>query len=554
MLGSRPHDPQTDPPLAGAPGALQRTGRAPLFATDAHRGMVTAPHHLAAEAGLAVMRDGGNAIEAMVAAAAIIAVAYPHMNGLGGDGFWLILPPEKAPIGIQACGPAGRHVTVDLYRRHGFDAVPARGGLAANTVAGTVAGWSAALEVSASFGGRLAVDALLAPAIDHAERGVPVSRSLADTLAAKGAELQTVPGFSATFEPARERGAVLRQPRLAALLKRLARAGLDDFYRGDVARRIAADLQRVGSPLLLDDLAEFRAPRVEPLSLGIAGAVLYNLPPPSQGLASLIILGLFDRLGVREGESFAHLHGLVEATKQAFLIRDAEVGDPAAMPCDPARNLSDASLKRLSRRIDAALAMPWPHRAAPGDTIWMGAIDGEGCAVSFIQSLYWEFGSGVVLEDTGLLWQNRGSSFGIGEGARHALAPGRLPFHTLNPAAARLEDGRSMVYGTMGGDGQPQTQAALFTRYARFGMPLGPAIAAPRWLLGRTWGAASTTLKLESDLDPAITDALRSAGHEVELVAPCNDLMGHAGALVRHADGTIEGASDPRSDGGVAGF
>jgi gamma-glutamyltranspeptidase/glutathione hydrolase len=516
--------------------------------------MVTAPHRLAAEAGLSVMRDGGNAVEAMVAAAAAIAVVYPHMNGLGGDGFWLILPPGAAPIGIQACGPTGRQVTADLYRRSGLDAVPARGPLAANTVAGTVAGWVAALEVSAALGGRLALEQLLGPAIDQAERGVPVSRSLADALSAKGAELEQMPGFSAAFQGAGEGARILRQPRLAALLRELARAGIDDFYRGEVARRIAADLRRIGSPLLLEDLEAFRARRIEPLSLRIADTVLYNLPPPSQGLASLIILGLFDRLNVRDGESFAHLHGLVEATKQAFLIRDAVVGDPAAMPCDPARYLSDDALARLARRIDPARALPWPQPAAPGDTIWMGAIDREGRAVSFIQSLYWEFGSGVVLEDTGLLWQNRGSSFGVGENARHPLAPGRLPFHTLNPAAARFDDGRTMVYGAMGGDGQPQTQAALFTRYARFGAPLGEAIAAPRWLLGRTWGAASTSLKLESDLKPGLIEALRSAGHEVEPVAPRNDVMGHAGALVRHADGMIEGASDPRSDGGVAGF
>jgi oxamate amidohydrolase len=549
MLGSRPQHPQGGAPVSGGGG-----GEACLFATGAHQGMVTAPHHLAAEAGLSVMRDGGNAVEAMVAAAAAIAVVYPHMNGLGGDGFWLILPPGAPPIGIQACGPAGRQVTGDLYRRWGLDAVPARGPLAANTVAGTVAGWIAALEVSAALGGRLALEQLLRPAIDQAGRGVPVSLSLGDTLSAKGAELEQMPGFSAAFQSVGEGARILRQPRLAALLSRLARAGLDDFYRGEVARRIAADLAQVGSPLVLEDFEAFRARRIEPLSLRIADAILHNLPPPSQGLASLIILGLFDRLNIRDGESFAHLHGLVEATKRAFLIRDAVVGDPAAMPCDPARYLSNDAMARLARTIDPARALPWPQQAAPGDTIWMGAIDRESCAVSFIQSLYWEFGSGVVLEDTGLLWQNRGSSFGLGEGARHALAPGRLPFHTLNPAAARFDDGRTMVYGTMGGDGQPQTQAAIFTRHAQFGQPLAQAIAAPRWLLGRTWGAVSTTLKLESDMDPGLVEALRSAGHEVELVAPRNDIMGHAGALVRHADGAIEGASDPRSDGGVAGF
>ncbi|HXV25969.1 MAG TPA: gamma-glutamyltransferase [Alphaproteobacteria bacterium] len=517
--------------------------------------MVTAPHQLASEAGLAVMRAGGNAIEAMVAAAAVIAVAYPHMNGLGGDGFWLILPPGAPPIGIQACGPAGRQVTGDLYRQRGLDAVPARGALAANTVAGTVAGWTAALEVGATLGGRLSVEQLLEPAIEHAERGVPVSRSLADTLSAKYGELQHLPGFSSAFPRSTvNQGHILRQPRLVTVLRRLAHAGLEDFYRGEVGRRIAADLQRAGSPLLAEDLEGFSARRVEPLSLRISDAILYNLPPPSQGLASLIILGLFERLGVREAESFAHLHGIVEATKQAFLIRDAVVGDPAIMPHDPVQHLTEEALARLSRAIDPARAMPWPRPTDLGDTIWMGAIDGDGCAVSFIQSLYWEFGSGVVLEDTGLLWQNRGSSFAVGEAARHALAPGRMPFHTLNPAAARFDDGRTMVYGTMGGDGQPQTQAAIFTRYARFGQPLSQAIALPRWLLGRTWGAATTTLKLESDIDPTLVHTLRTAGHDVELVAPRNDLMGHAGALVRGADGAIEGASDPRSDGGVAGF
>lgn len=520
--------------------------------------MVTAPHHLAAEAGLAVLREGGNAIEAMVAAAATIAVAYPHMNGIGGDGFWLILRPNAPPIGIQACGPAGRQVAPALYRSRGLNAVPTRGPLAANTVAGTVAGWSVALEISAAMGGHLPTDRLLADAIFHAERGVPVSRSYGDTLAAKAEDLQGFTGFSAAFVPEVTHPfpvrPVLRQPRLAAVLRELARAGLDDFYRGDIARRIAADLARAGSPLVAKDLENYRACRVEPLSLRLQDATAYNLPPPTQGLTSLMILGLFDRLSVREGESFAHVHAVVEATKQAFLIRDAELGDPVAMERRPSEFLTDSTLDRLCRAINPARAMPWPHSASAGDTVWMGAIDGNGCAVSFIQSLYWEFGSGVVLEDTGIAWQNRGSSFSLGERERNALAPGRLPFHTLNPAAAVFDDGRTMVYGTMGGDGQPQTQAAIFTRYARFGQPLPQAIATPRWLLGRTWGAATTTLKLESDFEPSLIDALRRAGHKVELVPPWNDLMGHAGALVRGAGGVIEGASDPRSDGAIAGF
>jgi gamma-glutamyltranspeptidase/glutathione hydrolase len=184
----------------------------------------------------------------------------------------------------------------------------------------------------------------------------------------------------------------------------------------------------------------------------------------------------------------------------------------------------------------------------------MGACDRDGCMVSYIQSVYWEFGSGVVLQDTGVTWQNRGASFSLDPASHVALAPGRRPFHTLNPALARLSDGREMVYGNMGGDGQPQSQAAVFSRYAMFGEALQDAVSAPRWLLGRTWGDMSVTLKIESRMDASIVAALREAGHDVEEVEPWSDLVGHAGALVRHADGVIAGASDPRSDGAVVGL
>jgi gamma-glutamyltranspeptidase/glutathione hydrolase len=184
----------------------------------------------------------------------------------------------------------------------------------------------------------------------------------------------------------------------------------------------------------------------------------------------------------------------------------------------------------------------------------MGAIDREGRAVSFIQSIYWEFGSGIVLRDIGIHWQNRGISFSLDPKALNTLKPGAKPFHTLNPSLARFDDGRVMPFGTMGGEGQPQTQAAVFTRYARFGQTLQQAVSAPRWLLGRTWGDESTSLKLESRIAPDVVQALRDAGHEVDLLPEAySDTMGHAGALVRHPGGLIEGAADPRSDGAAAG-
>ena len=192
---------------------------------------------------------------------------------------------------------------------------------------------------------------------------------------------------------------------------------------------------------------------------------------------------------------------------------------------------------------------------AARDTVWFGAVDGSGCAVSCIQSTYFEFGSGLVLPRTGITWQNRGASFRLGGGdGWNILAPGRKPFHTLNPALARFDDGRLMAYGTMGGEGQPQTQAALFSRYARFGVDLQQAISAPRWLLGRTWGENSTTLKLEDGFDDKLYTDLAAAGHDVERVGPLTAMMGHAGAIVRHGDGRLDGATDPRSDGQVAAW
>jgi gamma-glutamyltranspeptidase len=293
---------------------------------------------------------------------------------------------------------------------------------------------------------------------------------------------------------------------------------------------------------------------VKALSVDMPGIRLHNFPPPTQGLSSLMILALFSRLGVHEAEGFEHIHGLVEATKQAFLVRDRIIGDPDAMTEDPRAWLTDEALDRLAGRIDPSQALPWPAPPSAGDTVWLGAIDGNGLAASFIQSIYFEFGSGVVLPQPGIVWQNRGSSFQLRGTGPRVLAPGRKPFHTLNPAMASFEDGRHMVYGTMGGEGQPQTQAALFTRYALFGQELQAAITAPRWLLGRTWGEETVTLKLEDRFAPELVEALRLAGHDVEIVAPFDAMMGHAGAISRRADGRLEGAGDPRSDGGPMGF
>ena len=529
-----------------------------LNTARSRRGMVTSPHHLASEAGLRVLREGGNAIEATVAMAAVLAVVYPHMTGIGGDGFWLIAAPGEEPTGIEACGQAALKAEPELYRKAHLDAVPVRGAMAANTVAATVSGWADALRVSAGRGGQLPLSRLLEDAVWYAEAGFPVTASQSELTAAKLAELRDLPGFAETFlihgRPPCP-GEIMKLPALSRTFRRMGISGADDFYTGELAREIAADLEAGGSPVSGEDLTRHRACRRSPLSLAVPGATLFNLPPPTQGLSSLMILGLFSRLGIRDAEGFPYVHGLVEATKQAFLVRDRIIGDPDSMAHHPDAFLERTVLDGLAAAIDRNRALPWPAAPSAGDTVWLGAVDGEGLATSFIQSIYFEFGSGVVLPQTGIVWQNRGASFVLAdESNARALKPGRRPFHTLNPALARFDDGRAMVYGTMGGEGQPQTQAAVFSRYAMYGQDLQSAVTAPRWLLGRTWGEDSVTLKVESRFPSELIQALRNAGHHIEVLDAFTSTMGHAGAIVRHDNGLLEGASDPRSDGAAYGF
>jgi gamma-glutamyltranspeptidase len=526
-----------------------------LHSAGHRRGVVCAPHAAAVEAGRAILGEGGNAIEAMVAMAATIAAVYPHMNHLGGDGFWLIREPSGRVRAIMAPGPAGRNARLELYRD--YEVIPPRGPLAALTVPGAVGGWMLALQAAKAHGGAMPLDVLLTDAIGHAHNGYRVTRSQNRLTANHLAELKDVPGFAATFlvdGKAPDVGTTLKQEALAETLAHLAHAGLNDFYRGDIGREIAADLDRIGSPVTRDDLARYQAKLAEPLRADLKSGTVYNTDAPTQGIVSLMILALFDRLGVTEAESFEHIHGLVEATKRGLRARDRSVTDPdyLAHPLD--RYLDQRFLAGEAMKIDRRKAAPWPLSSGAGDTIWMGAADASGLVVSYIQSIYWEFGSGCVLPATGVLMQNRGASFSLQGGALNPLAPGRLPFHTLNPALAVLRDGRVMAYGCMGGDGQPQTQSAVFTRYVTFRDELLDAIDRPRWVLGRTWGAARTALRLEPRFDGNLIDALASAGHEIEVLdEPHSDVMGHAGAVVLHPDGSLEGAHDPRADGGAAG-
>jgi gamma-glutamyltranspeptidase/glutathione hydrolase len=284
---------------------------------------------------------------------------------------------------------------------------------------------------------------------------------------------------------------------------------------------MAHELAQVDSPLSLRDLQGHRAVWKTPLALQHSLGTVYNMPPPTQGLVSLLILGQLDRLlnAGMDPSNALFVHACAEAAKRAFAIRDSEITDPAYMTVAPQDLLAPEQLDQMAAGIDHERAAPWGKGLGPADTVWMGVVDRDGIAVSFIQGIYHEFGSGIVLPSSGVNWQNRGCSFSLDPQARNPLTPGRKPFHTLNPALARFDDGRIMVYGNMGGDGQPQSQSAVFSRIAFFGMNPQETISAPRWLLGRTWGQTSDTLKLEARFSDQTVTALQAMGHEVEVLS-----------------------------------
>jgi len=523
------------------------------------RGVVTSPHHLATAAGKAVLDAGGNAVEAALAVGSTLSVVYPHMNSLGGDGFWLLCDQSGNLTGLDGAGPAGQAYDMGFYARQGLSAIPARGPHAANTVAGLVSVWGAAHAFSRSrWDGRFAWQDMFETAHGHAEQGFACSASQGNFLTQKWAEIGGLKNLTDIYAPdgrPTPSGAVFRQPQLAESLRLLQRDGAEGFYRGELGRRVAQGLADSGSLLSAEDLAAFHCRQVAPISVRYRNGLAVNMPPPTQGLASLLILGQLDHfyLARHPHLSADYVHLVVEATKQAFRLRDRHVADPdhVAVPVDEL--LSPTTTADLADAIDVSRAAPWGRGVGPADTVWFGVMDAKGRAVSAIQSIYHEYGSGVVAGETGIIWQNRGASFSLDPRHVNVLKPGKRPFHTLNPAMY-LENGRPrLVYGTMGGDGQPQTQAAVATRALDYRLPLPDVLDSPRWLLGRTWGQSSDTLKLEGRFAPEVFDELAKRGHVVERVDDYSQMMGHAGVIRVLEDGACEAASDPRSDGAAAG-
>jgi len=524
-------------------------------------GLVATPHALASEAGLAVLDRGGNAVDAAIAAGAAIAVVYPHMNGIGGDSFWLIYDARNRTLrALNAAGRSAAAADLATYRARFGAAIPVRGGAAALTVPGVVSGWWAAHVLSRdSLASSIAWNTLLEAAIVHARDGFPPSagqrRETADAADLFGDEtpVDLRDRLWRIFHPDLLRRERFVQADLASTLEEIARSGGDTFYRGALARRLARGASAAGSPLTADDLARHQPEWVEPLRVPYRGGEAASFPPPTQGFAALAILSLLEGFDIASLAEADYVHVVVEATKLAFEDRDRYLADPTVASVPVARCLDPARLAERRRRISRRAAMPATGPAATGDTIAIVTADAHGNAVSLIQSLYWEFGSGVIAGDTGILLQNRGAFFSLDPGHVNRLAPRKQTAHTLIPSMYLVDGRPRLVYGTMGGEGQPQTQAALVTRVVDRGLGPQAAVEAPRWLFGRTWGEETRSLRLEDRFGDDVREALRERGHEVEVVEAWSDLMGHA-QLIRIDQAGLTGASDPRADGAALGF
>lgn len=545
--------------------------------TLATHGIVAAPHYLAAQAGLDLLKAGGNAVDAAIAANATLQVVFPLACGMGGDIFALLYDAKsQSLVGLNGSGRAARAATIERYQRLGHRTMP-RYGIHTVTVPGCVDGWG----MLAGRFGRLGLARALASAIDYAENGFPVGQALCRALHFMAAEERTHRSFRENFLPRGNVppvGSIARAPALARTLRLIAEQGPDVFYRGAVAEQIASFFAREGGLITLDDLAGHTGEWVTPLHVPFAGLDIYELPPNTQGITALQMLGMTDGFPLGEGPLTAEtIHIAVEAKKLAFADRAAYLTDPAHMHVDPQALVAPDYLRKRRALIDPRrMVASVAPGSFDGDTIYLCAADDEGNVVSLIQSNYSGFGSGLVVDGTGISLHNRGAYFALDAGAANALAPGKRTLHTLIPSMALREGRPAIVFGTMGGDGQAQTHLQVYTALARFGLNIQAAIELPRWVHGAEDPAreklnagddtAETAQHMEAMAQREVLEverrfpvetlaALRDLGHRVVEIEPWSSQMGHAhGIVIDQERGVLQGGSDPRAEGIAAGW
>ncbi len=527
----------------------------------ARNGMVATSQPLATQAGVEILRRGGSAVDAALAANAVLGVVEPTGCGIGGDLFALVWDAGSERLyGLNASGRSPRGLELGKLRELAPRGIPARGPLPV-TVPGCVDGW---FELHARFG-KLPMKEVLAPAIRHAREGFPVSELVARAWQDNGELLKEEPGFAGQFLPAPAKGQLFRRPNLARTLERLAEGGRDVFYRGELARSMVAFLERHGSFLRHEDFDAHRSEWVEPVSTSYRGHEIWELPPNGQGIAVLQILNLLEAYDLRSMGfgSPEYLHLLIEAKKLAFEDRARFYADPAFSEVPVARLVSKeyaAERRKLIARERAATRVEAGNPAlAAGDTVTLATGDAEGNLVSLIQSNYRGMGSGLAPDGLGFVFQDRGELFDLEPGRPNSYAPGKRPFHTIIPAFVTRGGEPWLAFGVMGGDFQPQGHVQVLVNLIDFGMNLQEAGDAPRIDHGGSSEPTGESLKegggsvsLESGFAPEVLEALKKRGH---ILAERPGVYGGYQAVARDPEtGVLTGASDPRKDGQASGF
>ena len=515
--------------------------------------MVVTPHPLASAAGVDALRAGGTAVDAAVAANAMLAVVYCNACGLGGDAFALVWDPgERRLHGFNGSGRSPAALTIERVRAAGHETMPQRGPLTID-VPGAVDAWAQLLD---RFGRRSLADAL-GPAARTAEDGYALTSINARSIHT------ALPTFDdaarAVFRGAGEAGDHFRQPLLASTLRTLVDGGRDAYYAGPIGVEITRAVQAAGGVLTTDDLAAHRGEWVEPIATTYNGVEVATIPPNSQGITALMALNVLSALEWPMGGplSAERIHAQVEAVKVAWSERDRCVTEPERGLADPSALLSDAHTRWLASRLSPEEARRFiPTNPPGGGTVYLCAADADGMLVSLIESNYMGFGSGVMGGSTGIMLQNRGAYFSLDPDHPNALAGGARPLHTLMPGMLLRDGDAEVAFGAMGGDGQPQTMVQLVTGLVDDGLHPQAVVDRPRWVAHTD--APLTPLRrlaIEADgVNDATVATLRALGHEVELVEPRTPLMGWAQMIRRRPDGSYEGGADPRADSLAAGL
>ncbi len=553
-------------PLPGdRPAANRHSTRSVVMGRN---GMIATSQPLASAAGLRVLQQGGNAVDAAVTAAAVLAVVEPSMNGIGGDLFAIVYDSKQQTLrGLNASGRSGRAATPAAFTARNLTRVPATG-VYSVTVPGVVDGWSTLLKTY----GTLNLAQALAPAVDYARRGYAVSEIISGQWLASEKKLAADPAAAATFLPSGHAplpGEVFANPNLAATLSAIASGGRDAFYKGPIADAIAADVKSRDGLLDARDFADHHSDWVEPISTVYRGYQVYELPPNTQGFLVLEMLNILEGFDLKAfgHNSAEYLHLLTEAKRIAFADRAAFLADPQAVPAQTLSTLISEDYAALRRKdIDPERTAPFyapadvpgtrptlkPSAEANltgrdrGDTIYLTVVDGAGNAVSLIQSLFSDFGAGIVAGQTGVVLHNRGSLFNLTPGHPDQIAPQKRPLHTLIPAFVMREGKPWLSFGVMGGDHQAQGHVQVLINLIDFGMNIQEAGEAARVNHG------NNGLQVESAVPASVRSALAARGHQVS--ESVGSYGGFQGILIDPKSRVLMGGSDPRKDGLAIGF